>query len=79
MLGSLSKRFYIGTGLCILAGLIVVAVAIAVATVHLSKFYALIAVPVILVGFSLQVHALLKFRAENRKQDEEFRRQMGWK
>jgi hypothetical protein len=75
-----SAQFYLGTALNILAALIVVAVCIGVETVHLSIYFALAAVPFIVVGGSLKLYALLKSRAEMKKKADEIRRIItGWK
>ena len=52
------KRYAIGTGLCILAGLIVIIVAV----LKLPTDYVLIAIPVALVGFAIQLSELFRIR-----------------
>ena len=56
--GETMKRYAIGTGLCILAGLIVIIVAV----LKLPTDYVLIAIPVALVGFAIQLSELFRIR-----------------
>jgi len=74
MKGSLLLRYFVGTALCILGALIVIAVGIAASTVQLPLVYVFAAVPLFLVGFSLQIHTVLKQKAESTKLDTEPRR-----
>lgn len=52
------KKYAIGTGLCILAGLIV----FIVAAFKLPTNYVLAAIPIVLIGFGIQLSELFRIR-----------------